>query len=153
MTLKLGWKIVSLLCLAATACAASCSRSSAQGVQESHIAGNIPDVDQFDTVLKRDLSAYFLSLGMARPKVTYEMLRIGPTQSGVAYPKYYLWASAVSDGGQSLVGALRVAAIERLRFEVTDFVSRDDVLAKPDVLASIFPAALLPSIRTKAAAP
>lgn len=153
MRAKFGWEIISLLALAAAPCVSACDQSAAQDIQGSHIADNVPDVGQFDLLLVRDLSSYFASKGMSRPQVAYKLLRTGPTQSGVAYPKYYLWVSAVSDSGQTMSGAARVAAIERLRFEITDFVSRDDVLQKPAALASIFPAALLPVIRASAATP
>jgi hypothetical protein len=153
MRARFGWEIASSLALVAAPFLSSCDQSAAQDVQGSHIAANVPDAGQFDVLLVRDLSSYFASKGMSRPQVTYKLLRTGPTQSGVAYPKYYLWVSAVSDRGVIMSGAARVAAIERLRFEITDFVSRDDVLQKPDALASIFPAALLPAIRASAATP
>jgi len=50
------------------------------------------------------------------------MLRDGPTQSGVSYPKFYLWVRVA--GGKSVDdrGAVRVVAVKRKRFDVTDFM-------------------------------
>jgi hypothetical protein len=155
MAKKIGSKIVSLLCLTAASLLSFDNPSVAQSVadiQASHIAGNVPPASEFDVLLSRDLTAYFTSLGASHPRVTYELLRNGPTQTGIAYPKYYLWVVVVEDGGGPRTGAVRVAAIERTRFEVTHFVSRGEILEKPSLLASIFPAALIPAIQARAAA-
>lgn len=122
-------------------------------VQESHVVANAPASGEFEALLSRDLGAYFTSQGMTEPQIKFEMLRRGPTQSGVAYPKYYLWTSASSANGDTMIGAVRVAAIDRTRFEITDFVSQQEVLANPDAIASVFPAALLAAIEAKAASP
>jgi hypothetical protein len=145
-----------MICLACAVCAGGCDNAGAQimpSVEESHIGGNVPVAETFDVVLARDLGAYFASRGLTDPQITYELLRRGPTQSGVAYPKFYLWVSAASGQGDVMAGAVRVAAIDRVRFEITDFVARADIVKNPDGLASIFPAALLPAIRAKAAGP
>lgn len=156
MKIRTHSTVAAMICLAGAACAGACDNAGAQimpSVQQSHIAGNAPDEETFDAVLARDLGAYFASRGLTDPQISYELLRRGPTQSGVAYPKFYLWVSAASGQGNVMTGAMRVAAIDRIRFEITDFVAQADILKNPDVLASIFPAALLPAIRAKAAGP
>lgn len=148
--------VAAMICLAAAACAGACDNVSAQimpSVQQSHISGNAPGEETFDAPLSRDLAAYFASRGLTDPEISYELLRHGATQSGVAYPKFYAWVSAASAQGDMMTGAVRVAAIERVRFEITDFVAQADILKNPEALASIFPAALLPAIRAKAAGP
>ena len=53
-------------------------------VQRSHIEGNVPPPGDFDRLLARDLAAYFALPGQPEPRVEYELLRDGPTQSGVS---------------------------------------------------------------------
>jgi hypothetical protein len=77
-------------------------------------------------------------------KKTYiklEFLREGATQSGVAYPKFYLWV-AVYDSilknelGQ---GAIRVAAIEKKHFQITDYLTKEEIIKIPDSIYQVFP--------------
>ena len=62
--------------------------------------------------------------------VRYELLRKEPTQSGVAYPKYYAWVTMDTSAGP-VEGAVRLAAVDRERFEVTDFCSSSDIRTNP----------------------
>ena len=80
----------------------------------------------------------------------YELLRDGPTQSGVAYPKFYLWLRATNAEKTVIEGAVRVAAVDKKRFDVTDFVPRADIVSRPDALDRIFPQAVIEKILTKA---
>lgn len=76
------------------------------------------------------------------------MLRAAPTQSGVSYPKYYAWVMVKSGTGVILVqGAVRLAAIEKVRFEVTSFISSKEIQAAPEKLNPVFPSLLIPNIR------
>ena len=102
--------------------------------------------DQFHAAITRDLTAYFQGA-----TVTYDLLRKEPTQSGVAYPKYYAWVRAVS-GGSAVEGAVRVANIDGERFEVTHFVTAADIRAHPQAIEAVFPAALCDEIRRRAGA-
>ena len=120
-------------------------------VQQSHIEANAPDEAEFDRLLLRDLATFFEPLGPPNSTVSYELLRKGATQSGVAYPKYYLWV--VQRLGTSIVrqGAIRVAAIDKWSFSVTDFLSDEDIRANPDKVEEIFPAALVDAIKARVA--
>lgn len=156
MKMRTHLTVAAMICLAGAASVGACDNAGAQitpSVQESHIGGNVPAEETFDAALTRDLAAFFTSRGLTDPQISYELLRRGPTQSGVAFPKFYVWVSAASRQGDMMTGAVRVAAIDRVRFEVTHFVARADILNNPDGLASIFPAALLPAIHAKAAEP
>lgn len=114
-------------------------------IQRSHIDGNVPVQEDFDLFMERDLKAYFSSYG-GNIKLEYQLLRDGPTQSGVAYPKYYVWVQ-VSEGGEILQeGAARIAAIEKKKFEVFDFLSKSELKSSPASAAQVFPPALLPKI-------
>jgi hypothetical protein len=103
-----------------------------QDIQRSHIDANVPDSGDFEKFLRRDLADYFST---ARNKkgvpVEYELLRRGPTQSGVGYPKFYLWVRIAGGKNSQDRGAVRVAAIGKKRFEITDFVSEEAIRKKP----------------------
>ncbi len=132
--------------------AAPCVAGCQNPLQVAHIEANAPADGEFLRLLERDLQAYFVGTGMADPRISYEFLRDGPTQSGVSYPKYYRWV-AITSAGEASSGAIRVAAIDGTRFEITDYVPQDDIRANPEILNTMFPQALVPSILTKAAQP
>lgn len=124
-----------------------------QEVQQSHISGNVPSSGDFEPFLRRDLLSHFRKELPSTDKVVFEFLRQGPTQVGVAYPKFYLWAGALDKDEQLLAeGAVRVAAIEKTQFEVTVFLSSEIILAAPDQVGQTFPKALLEKILEKAKA-
>jgi hypothetical protein len=120
-------------------------------VEGSHIAGNVPPPALFDRLLQRDLQTYFGRRGITKPVIRYVLLREAPTQSGTAYPKYYLWVWVWSAAQPATSGAVRVAAVARRSFDVTDFVSREAVLSDVDRLPAVFPSALVDAIRRRAA--
>src|SRR3569833_407194 len=96
---------------------------------QSHIEANIPKNSDFDKFFRRDLTSYFApSLG-AGIRVEYELLRPGPTQTGISYPKYYAWVRIVSGDRSVQEGAGRVAALEETHFEVADFLSAEQIRA------------------------
>jgi hypothetical protein len=137
------------LLLAFTLLACAC-HAQIPGVAESHIAANVPSTNDFRPFLIRDLTAYLKPNHGDKLTVDYELLRDGPTQSGVAYPKFYLWLRATNAEKTVIEGAVRVAAVDKKRFDVTDFVSRWEIVSHPDSLARIFPQALIEKIHTKA---
>jgi hypothetical protein len=122
-----------------------------QEIQQSHISENLPDTfEEFQVILKRDLEAYFQK-HLGRPvTIEYDLLRKAPTQSGVSFPKFYAWISVKESGKVMESGAVRVAAIKKVRIEVTDFVSRKEILNNQSLIDSIFPKALCDGIRNRA---
>ncbi|MCF2520882.1 hypothetical protein [Dyadobacter sp. CY351] len=116
-----------------------------QDVQRSYLEANIPDEVQFDSLLKRDLEKYF-STKSKQVVVKWELLGEGPTQSGVAYPKYYLWTKIYKDGKLLKEGAVRVAAIEKTKFDITDFVSIKEINNHQQDIYTIFPGAVCKKI-------
>ncbi|HEY9827228.1 MAG TPA: hypothetical protein V6D19_17460 [Stenomitos sp.] len=117
----------------------------------SHIEANVPEQRCFDTFLKRDLLDYFRASEIrAAASVEYELLRDGPTQSGVSYPKYYLWVKVHSKNAVIAEGAVRVAAIDQKRFEVTNFLSRSSIQSNPNDVDTVFPSVLVPSLLLRA---
>lgn len=119
-------------------------------ISSSHVEGNVPASEEFDRYLTRDLQSYFESNLRRKVVVRHELLRTAPTQSGVAFPKYYLWARVFDGSTQLDEGAVRVAAIDRSRFEVTDFLSQRDIKANPATVKQVFPAPLVEGILARA---
>jgi hypothetical protein len=120
-----------------------------EDIQRSHIEANVPPPGQFATLLQRDLEAYFNASKKKGVRVEYELLRDGPTQSGVAYPKFYLWVRVLDDGTIIKQGAARVAAIARKKFDITSFVSEGSIRADPKALYSVFPSPVCERIKAQ----
>jgi hypothetical protein len=128
-----------------------CSSQPGSDLQQSHIDGNAPESSQFDVLLKRDLLKFLAELDPSIVDLRYEMLRKGPTQSGVSLPKYYIWVTGLGDKGVTVVeGAARVAGIEKTEFEITNFYSVSKIKNDPEVVKSTFPAALVDDILKRA---
>jgi hypothetical protein len=140
--------VVAALWISASASAQYATQGDAmQAIAQSHIEANVPDASSFDSLLRRDLAAFFHAIDPSSPsKVDYKLLRNGPTQTGVSYPKFYLWATAKNGSGIVHEGAVRVAAVEKTRFEVTRFISKAEILKAPQELQSVFPAPLVAPI-------
>ena len=119
-------------------------------IAQSHLDANIPEEPDFDSFLKRDLMQYFANNGKAIAKVKYELLRDQPTQTGIAYPKYYAWVRVSTSEGNVSQGAARIAAIEKGRFEITDFLDKERIAAAPKIIEAVFPGALREKILEKA---
>lgn len=121
--------------------------------QLSHVQTNVPSEARFAELLRRDLLAYFQRNGVPSATcIDFQLLRDAPTQSGIAYPKYYLWVIVVAGSQKITDGAVRVAAIEKVEFEVTTFIASSNIRLEPERVGSVFPAVLVPSIIAKAAA-
>jgi hypothetical protein len=121
-----------------------------ESIADSHIKANVPDEKDFRNFLIRDLQSYFKDMLKKTVRAEYELLRDAPTQSGVAYPKFYAWVKIFEDSRLIDEGAVRLAAIEKKHFEVTDYLSKRDIEEKPAVLERIFPRALVESIKKRA---
>ncbi|MCO4094897.1 MAG: hypothetical protein HEQ37_15655 [Acidovorax sp.] len=121
-------------------------------MQANHIDANVPEDGKFTELLNRDLLAYFKATGAATAtNVQVRLLRDAPTQSGVSYPKYYAWVQVQSGASRLAEGAVRLAAIERTRFEVTDYVPKNKAKGSRELVESVFPRPLVPDILRLAA--
>jgi hypothetical protein len=92
-----------------------------QEIQQSHIDANIPDKNRFDSLLKRDLQKHFSAL-YGPINIDWKFLRDGPTQSGVSYPKYYLWLKIKNTDEPISEGAVCVQAVDKERFDITNYI-------------------------------
>ena len=120
--------------------------------QTSHINANVPEAATFTELMIRDLLAYFKANGVpAATGVQVRLLRDAPTQSGASYPKYYAWVQVVAGSSRLAEGAVRLAAIERTHFEVTDYVSKSRAKVNRELVESVFPRSLVPEILRLAA--
>jgi len=114
-----------------------------------HVEAYSPDAAHFDDFLARDTQAYF-SKRQGRPvTVRYEYLRQGPTQSGIGFPRYYIWVQIFADGREINAGAVKVAGVGKDRFEITDFLSRGMILDVPGRLDAVFPKAVCETIKSR----
>jgi hypothetical protein len=120
-----------------------------QETQRSHIEANVPPAAHFHRLLQRSLRSYFQRKHGKKVTVEHEMLRDGPTQSGVAYPMFYVWVRVFE--GQEILeqGAARLAAIERREFQVTHFLSEQAIRADPASIYRVFPASECKKIETR----
>jgi hypothetical protein len=118
-------------------------------MRESHIGANVPDQTQFSIILTRDLNSYFSQKLGSQANVEYQLLRDQPTQSGVAFPKFYAWVTIASLPSERKVeeGAVRLAAEDKASFSVTDFVSVDEIRTHPDSLKKVFPSDVIERIK------
>ena len=121
-----------------------------QDIQSSHIAGNVPDEKEFDSILKRDLAKYFSDAAEAKIEVSYELLRKEPTQTGIAYPKFYLWVRLSKNGKVSQEGVVCVAAIDKKKFHLMHYLSSEEIKENPARVYKIFSQALCEGIIEKA---
>ncbi len=102
-----NWLIVSVAALSLVSCVRTpgfdsekeaAVREGILAIEQSHIDGNVPAPKDFQSFLIRDLQKHFSSLLKKKVRVEYELLRDGPTQVGIAYPKYYAWVKIYGTG-------------------------------------------------------
>lgn len=108
-------------------------------IQASHLEGNVPSNTDFLPFLKRDLAAYFKGMSSRPITVEYDFLRNGATQSGISYPKFYLWVTVSANKKLLTQGAIRVAAIDKKRFDVTNFLSVANLQKSLRTIEETFP--------------
>jgi len=147
-----GMRILQMIVLSLLAVAApitSSGQSALDDIAESHIRANVPESADFASLLIRDLKSYFSTGGTETVQVVYEMLRDGPTQTGIAYPKFYLWVTVTRGSEVVNEGAARVAAIEKKRFEVTHFINAKDIQGNPEEPYKVFPQPVADKIKEK----
>ncbi len=116
-------------------------------VQSSQIQGNVPV--QFHKILKRDLTTYFQDMYKEVITVEYELLRDVPTQVGVALPKYYIWVKIYGQKKLLDEGAVKVAAVERKLFTVSNYLAIADLKKSPERINQVFPLPVGDKIRTR----
>jgi len=96
----------------------------AQSIQENHITANLPGTyEEFTKILEHDLAIYFSKKEKMKVDIEFDLLRKRPTQSGIAYPKFYAWVKVMNDGKTLTQGVVRVAAIDKIKTGVSTSVA------------------------------
>ena len=130
-----------------------CCVSIGRTQSNSHIERHVPAPNDFAKILARDVREYLSKKEGQVLVAEFELLRDAPTQSGVAYPKFYAWVRGMDDQKKTVVeGAMRLTAIEKKRFEVIDFLSKSEIIAASDRVESVFPRILIPKVKEKVGA-
>ena len=133
------------------AASAACSQNPLSRALASHVDENVPDAQEFDAILKRDITAYMTDSADKDISVSVELLRDRPTQSGVALPKFYIWIEKRNASGRLMESAAaRIAAIEKKRFDVVQYYDRKRILAEPELMQKVFPDDVYEKILKKA---
>jgi hypothetical protein len=145
---RIPMSIMALLLVLLGSSAINGQSSAMQSISESHIEANVPEEKDFDSFLKRDLTAYFKEPGK-NLSVEYELLRKGPTQAGVALPKFYAWVMIKENGILREEGAARIAAIEKKKFEVVQYFSKADIARDMELMYRVFPKSVAGKIKEK----
>lgn len=117
-----------------------------QTIRQSHIDANVPEQEKFNEILTRDLHVYFMERLGENISVSYELLREGPSQNGVAYPKYYAFVVIKKNDKTVERGAVRLAAIEKTKFEVTDYLTDKEIQKNPQSIYTVFPKSVCENI-------
>lgn len=115
----------------------------------SHVEADVPPAENFSTFLQRDLAKYFSNNGINVATVKFEMLREEATQSGIASPKFCVWVWTTDATGVTVKGAVRLAAIDRIRFEVTHYLSQQAIAANTASIDTVFPTDVCEKIRER----
>jgi hypothetical protein len=118
-------------------------------IAQSHIQGNVPDENNYDVFMERDLNKYFSNQYSKEVNVEWEFLREGATQTGIAYPKYYLWVKIYDQTIFLSEGAVRLAAIDKKEFNITHFVDITDIKNQNIDIYSIFPQPVCDKIKLR----
>jgi hypothetical protein len=127
----------------------ACQSSAIKSIAESHIDANVPNEKDFDNFLKRDLAAYFKEQTGKEVVVEYELLRNAPTQSGVAFPKFYAWVKVKVKDNLIEEGAIRLAAVEKKQFGITHYLKRTDIERDIEQVYEVFPKPVGDKIKEK----
>ncbi|CAN5402843.1 hypothetical protein BH10ACI2_BH10ACI2_20990 [soil metagenome] len=141
-----------LLLIATLALAGASSGCSTiiRSIVGSRSDADVPDDKDFERILTHDLTEYMTDKSDEDIKVTYEMLRDGPTQSGVALPKFYIWIEKRSADGTLIEdAAARIAAVGKTHFDIVQYYDRERIKKEPDLIKKVFPAEVSEKIFNK----
>ena len=139
MTKKLLFVFI-FLCTFSAATARAQNDGPMAALRQGHIDANVPDQKDFDRILNRDITKYVTDKADKDITVKVELLRDGPSQSGVALPKYYIWIEKRNSKGVLMEeAAARIAAINRDHFDVVQYYDRKRLETETDLVSKVFP--------------
>lgn len=101
-----------------------------------------------DAVLKKAVQGHFREELGASAEVRVSLLRQGATVTGVASPKYYVWAEVFVPPSTTPArrAALRLAMVDDQTCEVLGVLTQEEIISSPERVRATFPAALVPRI-------
>lgn len=146
--------IRNLLALLAFLPAAFLSAQAWCATPATRIEDRAAEIAYLNIAMQRDLLIHFQRSGLPGARqVETLLLRDVPTQSGMAYPKYYAWARVSGHGGAPLLqqGVVRLAEVDHRRFEITHFITAQRIRSEGSaVIAPIIPEPLHERVRALA---
>lgn len=113
-----------------------------RSLAESHVNGNVPAEKDCVPFLTRDLNAYFAGRANTPAVKSFEMLRDGPTQSGLSFPKFFAWV-VLLDGREA---AVEVAAIDKKEFRIVQVFFASDIAKDRQVMNEQFPPPVIETV-------
>jgi len=114
--------------------------------QNESVHEGIPDEKTFEPLLIRVLSSYFEDDRFKNLQFRYMLLADHPFQSGIAFPKYYLWIEKY-DGSRFIgQGVMEIAAIDQTRLGVIEFTSKKDLETDREWIKQHYPPEVCQSI-------
>ena len=121
-------------------------------IARSHVDANVPPPDKFQAMLRRDLALYF-------QKSKAEKVTVEPDASSWSHAERTLVPEVLRLGAVRVSGrlreegAVRLAAVERKRLDVTDYLSATAIRKRPASLEQVFPRPVAARIRQRLALP
>ncbi len=118
----------------------------AQNSQAKYLAAR----EAFDRSFREDLLDYFVRIHRSENvSLSFELLREGPTVTGMAAPKFYAWTEVSLGQAVEEAGAVRVAETGAGEFEVFDYLSADEMRRDFNKALEIFPLSVAEEIRER----
>lgn len=116
---------------------------------QPNISPKVSQTEAFNDSLQEYLNEQFQSYYEGNISVQFEFLREEATQTGNAYPKYYLWV-IIFDNAQLIdEGAIRLALLDQNKFEITHYITKSQIKEDPTSLEMIYPKEVVEYIKQK----
>jgi hypothetical protein len=117
--------------------------------QNENVLEGVPDNKTFGPLLIHVLTSCFEDDRFKDLQFKYTFLADHPFQSGIAFPKYYLWVEKYDGSHPIGRGVIEVAAIDQTRLGVVEFVSKKDLATDLEWIKRHYPPEVCKSILQK----
>ncbi len=77
------------------------------------------------------------------------MLRDGPTQTGIGYPKFFVWVRVLEGDTVLEEGAVVLAAMDKKEFSVMDYHEAGSLRNSPQTVRDNFPSPIAETILSR----
>lgn len=133
-----AWVGIASLVSILAACGDLAGRAALRNVSQTYVDANVADSQEFDRLLKRNILTFLRSADHDGDSVSVKLLRSDPTQTGTSWPKYYAWIRLTKAKRLVIEGVVRVACIDKKRFDVTHFLTVSQINSTPEQVGRIF---------------